>query len=62
LLYVDDNVPTSSSAALLQHTISSLKREFTMNDLGPLHHFLGVDVYLDPMISEVPRVQYACDI
>jgi hypothetical protein len=44
LLYVDDIVLTASSAALLQQTISSLKREFTMKNLGPLHHFLGVFV------------------
>jgi hypothetical protein len=44
LLYVDDIVLTASSVALLQQTISTLKREFIMKDLGPLHHFLGVSV------------------
>jgi hypothetical protein len=44
LLYVDDIVLTASSAALLQQTISALKQEFTMKDLGPLYHFLGVSV------------------
>jgi hypothetical protein len=44
LLYVDDIVLTASSAALLQWTISALKREFTMRDLGPLYQFLGVSV------------------
>jgi hypothetical protein len=39
LLYVDDIVLTSSSAALLQQTISALKQQFTMKDLGPIHHF-----------------------
>jgi hypothetical protein len=43
-LYVDDIVLTASSATLLQQTISTLKREFVMKDLGPLHHFLGVFV------------------
>jgi hypothetical protein len=41
LLYADDIVLTASSTTLLQHTISTLKREFTMKDLGPLHHFWG---------------------
>jgi hypothetical protein len=41
LLYVDDIVLTASSAALLQQTISALKQEFALKDLGPLHHFLG---------------------
>jgi hypothetical protein len=44
LLYIDDIVLTAYSAALLQQTISLLKREFTMKDLRPLHHFLGVSV------------------
>jgi hypothetical protein len=44
LLYVDDIILTASSTELLRHTISTLQREFTMKDLGPLHHFLGITV------------------
>jgi hypothetical protein len=44
LLHVDDIILTAFSAALLQQTISTLKREFAMKDLGPLHHFLRVSV------------------
>jgi hypothetical protein len=44
LLYIDTIVLTASSATLLQQTISALKREFTMKDIRPLHHFLGVSV------------------
>jgi hypothetical protein len=29
---------------LLRRTISALQREFTMKDLGPLHHFLDITV------------------
>jgi hypothetical protein len=39
LIYVDDIVLTTSSTTLLQHTISALKWEFAMKDLGPIHHF-----------------------
>jgi hypothetical protein len=42
LLYIDDIVLTASTVDLLQRTISALQREFAMNDLGPLHHFLGI--------------------
>jgi hypothetical protein len=42
LLYVDDIVLITSSATLLQQTISALKWKFTIKDLRPLHHFLGV--------------------
>jgi hypothetical protein len=41
LLYVDDIVLTASSAALLQQTISVLKREFAMKDLAPPPSFPG---------------------
>jgi hypothetical protein len=48
LLYVDDIILTASSMELLRRTISALQREFTMKDLGPLHHFLGITVELHP--------------
>jgi hypothetical protein len=44
LLYIDDIVLTASSTMLLQHTISVIKWEFSMKDIGPLHHFLGVSI------------------
>jgi hypothetical protein len=44
LLYVDDIILTASNMELLHRTISTLQWEFTMKDLGPLHHFLGITV------------------
>jgi hypothetical protein len=44
LLYVDDIVLTASSSSLLHRIIAALCREFSMTDMGPLHHFLGVSV------------------
>jgi hypothetical protein len=44
LLYVDDIVLTASSSALLQRIISALQHEFSLKDLGQLHHFLGMHV------------------
>ena len=44
LLYVDDIVLTASSSTLLRRTIEALQREFSMKDLGKLHHFLGMRV------------------
>jgi hypothetical protein len=41
---VDDIVLTASSASLLRRTITALQQEFSMKDLGPLHHFLGISV------------------
>jgi hypothetical protein len=42
LLYVDDIILTASSTELLRRTIFALQREFTMKNLGPLHHFVGI--------------------
>jgi hypothetical protein len=44
LLYVDDIILTASSPALLCWIISALQQEFSMKDLGVLHHFLGMHV------------------
>jgi hypothetical protein len=62
LFYVDDIVLTASSAALLQQTISALKQEFTMKDLGPLHHFLGVSVQHQADGLFLTQRQFALDI
>ncbi|XP_071687233.1 uncharacterized mitochondrial protein AtMg00810-like [Rutidosis leptorrhynchoides] len=44
LLYVDDIILTASSTTFLQRVISSLHKEFSMTDLGPLNYFLGISV------------------
>ena len=44
LLYVDDIVLTASSTQLLRRVIHALQHEFSMKDLGELHHFLGMHV------------------
>jgi hypothetical protein len=48
LLYVDDIALTASSPGLLCRIISCLQQEFTMKDLGALHHFLGITVERRP--------------
>jgi hypothetical protein len=62
LLYVDDIVLTASNAALLQQTVSILKREFIMKNLGPLHHFLGVSVQHQADGLILTQRQFALDI
>jgi hypothetical protein len=62
LLYVDDIILTASSMALLRRTISALQREFTMKDLGPLHHFLGVTVERRPDGMFLHQRTYMLDI
>jgi hypothetical protein len=53
---------TAFSIALLQHTISALKQEFAMKELGPLHHFLGVSVQHQADGLFLTQRQFALDI
>lgn len=62
LLYVNDIVLTASSTRLLQWTISALQSEFSMKDLGTLHHFLGVSVTRQPFGLLLSQRQYCLDI
>ena len=44
LLYVDDMLLTGSSSTLLDDFVQLLHSEFAMKDLGPIHHFLGIEI------------------
>ncbi|KAJ9542361.1 hypothetical protein OSB04_028867 [Centaurea solstitialis] len=44
LIYVDDIVLTGNDNAFLDHVVNSLAARFSIKDLGPLHHFLGIEV------------------
>jgi hypothetical protein len=62
LLYVDDIILIASSTELLCRTISALQREFTMKDLGPLHHFLGITIERRPDGLFLNQRTYTFDI
>jgi hypothetical protein len=62
LLYVDGIILTASSMELLRRTISALQREFTMKDLWPLHHFLGITVERRPDKLFLHQRTYTLDI
>jgi hypothetical protein len=62
LLYINDIVLTASSSELLQHTTIALQQQFTMKDLGPLHHFLNVSVEQRSDDLFLHQRQYARDI
>jgi hypothetical protein len=52
----------ASSIALLRRTISALQWEFTMKDLRPLHHFLGITVERRPDGMFLHQCTYTLDI
>ena len=62
LLYVDDIVLTASSPQLLRRVISALQQEFSMKDLGELHHFLGMHVQRSGAGLQLSQRQYMMDI
>jgi hypothetical protein len=62
LLYMDDIVLTASSDGFLQHIIAALQREFTMTDMGQLHHFLGISMTRCADGLFLSQQQYTLDI
>jgi hypothetical protein len=62
LLYIDDIILTASSTKLVHRTISALQREFTMKDLGLLHHFLGITIERCPDGMFLHQCSYTLDI
>ena len=45
LLYVDDMIVTGDDPNWIQWLISQLAHEFSIKDMGFLHHFLGIEVH-----------------
>jgi hypothetical protein len=62
LLYVDDIILNASSTELLHRTISPLQQEFTMKDLGPLHHFFSITIKHRPDGLFLHQRTYTLDI
>jgi hypothetical protein len=44
MVYVDDMVLTGNNPAFLNQFVTALNNKFSIKDLGPLHHFLGIEV------------------
>ena len=61
LLYVDDIILTASSDALLRRLTDALQQEFSMKDLGSLHHFLGMEVQRSSNELFLSQRQYMID-
>jgi hypothetical protein len=62
LLYVDDIILTANTPTFLPHITSKLCSEFAMSDLGPLRHFLGIQVTPTTTGLVLSQKQYALDI
>jgi hypothetical protein len=62
LLYVDYIILTANSRQLLDQIIAQLCQEFSMSDLGPLQHFLGIHVTTTPTSLFLGQEQYALEL
>uniref|UniRef100_A0ACD5Z1H0 Uncharacterized protein n=1 Tax=Avena sativa TaxID=4498 RepID=A0ACD5Z1H0_AVESA len=62
LLYVDDIILTASSTSFLDHIISTLSSEFSMTDLGPLSHFLGISASRTSVGLHLSQKQYSLEL
>jgi hypothetical protein len=62
LLYVDDILLTGSTASLVSNFIQLLQSEFAMKDLGPLHHFLGIEILSTTDGLHLSQTHYALTI
>jgi hypothetical protein len=59
LLYVDDMILSASTTALLRHLIQRLHEAFKVKDMGPVHHFLGINVRRTSTGFFLSQAQYA---
>ncbi|MFS7993964.1 putative RNA-directed DNA polymerase [Helianthus anomalus] len=62
LIYVDDIILTTSNDSLRATLIHQLAAEFDMKDLGPLSHFLGINVTRQHDTMFLSQQSYALDI
>ena len=62
LLYVDDIILAANTTTLFQSIIRLLSSEFSMTDLGALHHFVGINVHHNQAGMFLSQQQYTLEI
>ncbi|KAK1617261.1 hypothetical protein QYE76_022778 [Lolium multiflorum] len=63
LIYVDDIIVISSTAAAIPRLIAQLRSEFSVKDLGVLHYFLGIEVHSpSPDRLHLRQCKYALEL
>jgi hypothetical protein len=62
LLYVDDMIISASTTALLRHIIARLHDAFAVKDMGPVRHFLGINVQRTAAGFFLSQSSYAEDL
>lgn len=62
LVYVDDIIVTGNYQSQIDWLVSKLGLDFSLKDLGPLHHFLGIEVLSHGHDIILSQQQYIMDI
>jgi hypothetical protein len=62
LIYIDDIIVTRNNSAAISNLILSLKKEFSMKDLGPLNYCLGISVTLTTEGLHLSQSKYIADL
>ncbi|KAG9442251.1 hypothetical protein H6P81_018105 [Aristolochia fimbriata] len=62
LVYVDDIIVTGISPLDIRELIQQLQKEFSVNDFGPLHYFLGIEVTRIPNGLHLAQTKYTQDL
>lgn len=62
LLCVDDIIVTDPSYSFINKLLPYLSSKFEIKDLGPLHYFLGIEVYGDPNGINTCQTKYVLDL
>jgi hypothetical protein len=58
LVYVDDLIIVSSTPSTMSHLLRQLDSTFASKDLGPLHYYLGIEVFPSPFGLILSRQKY----
>ena len=62
LVYVDDIILVSSSAAAADRLVVALRDDFAVKDLGALHFFLGLEVSRSSAGLTLTQKKYSLDL
>ncbi|GJY11383.1 putative RNA-directed DNA polymerase [Tanacetum coccineum] len=62
LVYVDDIILIGNNDTAIEHVVKSLSSTFTLQDMGPLSYFLGIEVKSNGLDVILSQKQYILEI
>jgi hypothetical protein len=62
LIYANDIIVASSSSSAISDLLRTLQADFALNDLGPLHYFMGIKVQKTDQGLCLSQKKYTADL